>query len=82
MGRNAKQTSRNVASRAAATLADKGASKIVKSLAASALAQSGSGKQTSAEMENKASKALSSDKYSDLTKEFAASVLSQANRGR
>lgn len=82
MGKNSKKTSSAVASRAAAALHDEGASKIKKSLAASALAQSKTGKQTGAEMEDKAAKVLASDKYGDDTKEFAASVLSQANKGR
>lgn len=82
MGKNSKQTSPKVASKAASILNDNGASDIAKSLAASALSQSGSGKQTGAAMEDKASRVLSSEKYREVTKELAASVLSQANKGR
>jgi hypothetical protein len=55
MGKNTKRTSSKVASQAAATLSDPNASATAKSLAASALAQSGTGKQTGAAMEDKAS---------------------------
>lgn len=82
MGKNHKQTSPKIASKAAAVLHDKGASNIARSLAASALSQSSSSKQTGAAMEDKASKVLSSDRYSDATKELAASVLAQANKER
>lgn len=77
---NQKKTSSKVASKAAKSLSDPNASKIKKSLAASAMAQADRGKQTSKEMETKASKVLQSDKYSDETKEFAASVLAQSNK--
>jgi len=79
---NSKQTSSDIASTAAATLSDPNASAIAKSLAASALAQSGTGKQTGAEMEDKAAKVLASSKYSDETKALAGSVLSQSNKSR
>ncbi|ANF85033.1 hypothetical protein A7J50_1608 [Pseudomonas antarctica] len=82
MSKNIKRTSDNMASLAAETLSNPNSSAIAKSLAASALAQSGTDKQTSAEMEEKAGKALQSDKYSDATKSLAASVLSQANKER
>lgn len=82
MEKNIKQTSSKVASKAAAVLQGRGASDIARSLAASALSQSGKGKQTGAVMEDKAAKVLSSDKYSDATKELAASVLSQSNKER
>ncbi|NTE33440.1 hypothetical protein [Agrobacterium tumefaciens] len=82
MSNNKKQTSSDIASAAAATLSDPNASAIAKSLAASALAQSGTGKQTGAEMEDKAAKVLASSKYSDETKAFAGSVLSQSNKSR
>ncbi|MDO9213983.1 MAG: hypothetical protein Q7U23_09145 [Methylococcales bacterium] len=82
MAKNTKETSTRVASHAAEILQDPNASKIQKSLAGSALSQSGSSKQTGAEMETKASKVLSSDKYSAETKELAASVLSQSNKSR
>lgn len=82
MSKNKKQSSSEVASLAAATLNDKDASKIAKSLAGSVIAQTHTDKQTGADMESKASKVLQSDKYSDDTKTLAASVLSQSNRKR
>ncbi|MEW8025667.1 MAG: hypothetical protein AB2777_07505 [Candidatus Thiodiazotropha endolucinida] len=82
MAANKKQTSRKVASDAAKTLTDKQASKTAKSLAASALAQSGNTKQTGSKMEDLASTVLNSSKYSDETKTLAGSVLSQSNKKR
>ncbi len=82
MAKNTKKTSSSVASDAARTLQDPNASAIAKSLAASALAQSGNTKQTGAAMEDKASQVLSSEKYSDATKRLAGSVLSQSNKPR
>ncbi len=79
---NKKQSSRQLASKAASTLNDPSVSQIQKSLAASVLSQSSSSNQTSAEMETKASNVLTSDKYSAETKSFAASVLSQSNKRR
>ncbi|WDU60889.1 hypothetical protein LRS56_18755 [Pseudomonas poae] len=82
MSTNTKKTSDKMATLAAETLNNPNASVIAKSLAASALAQTGTDKQTSAEMEEKAGKALQSGKYSEDTKSLAASVLSQANKER
>ncbi|MCF5053128.1 hypothetical protein GIW50_18180 [Pseudomonas syringae] len=82
MSNNTKKTSDKMATLAAETLNNPNASVIAKSLAASALAQTGTDKQTSAEMEEKAGKALQSGKYSEDTKSLAASVLSQANKAR
>lgn len=82
MPRNPKRTSSKISSQAGTTLRDSNASKIAKSLAASALAQSGSKKQTGAAMEDKASQVLKSLKYSDETKSLAGSVLSQSNKKR
>jgi len=82
MAYNKKQTSSNLASKAARTLNNPNASKVAKSLAASTLSQSSSSKQTSRSMETKASAILKSNKYSAETKEFAASVLSQSNKER
>lgn len=82
MSKNTKKTSGKMATLAAHTLTDPNASAIAKSLAASALAQSGTDKQTSADMEEKAGKALQSGHYSEKTKSLAASVLSQANKER
>ena len=66
MSKNIKRTSDNMASLAAETLSNPNSSAIAKSLAASALAQSGNDKQTSAEMEEKAGKALQSDNTATL----------------
>jgi hypothetical protein len=82
MTKNTKETSPGVASRAAEILRNPHASEIQKSLAGSALSQSGSSKQTGAEMETKAAKVLNSEKYAPETKELAASVLSQSNKSR
>lgn len=82
MTKNTKKTGSSVASQAGSILQSPSASKIQKSLAASALSQSSSSNQTSGAMETKASKVLSSDKYSSSTKQFAASVLSQSNKSR
>lgn len=71
-----------MATLAAETLNNPNASAIARSLAASALAQSGTDKQTSAQMEEKAGKTLQSDQYSEQTKALAASVLSQSNKER
>ncbi|MDI3205121.1 hypothetical protein [Pseudomonas shahriarae] len=82
MSKNTKKTSDKMATLAAETLNNPNASAIARSLAASALAQSGKDKQTSAQMEEKAGKTLQSDKYSEQTKALAASVLSQSNKER
>lgn len=76
---NKKTTSDSMASKAARTLNDRNASKIQKSLAASALSQKAAQKQTGANMEDVASRVLKSEKYSDATKSFAACILSQSN---
>jgi hypothetical protein len=82
MSKNIKQSSAEMASKAAKILGDDSASAIAKSLAGSVIAQTHTGKQTGADMESKASKVLQSDKYSDETKSLAASVLSQSNKER
>lgn len=82
MSKNTKQTSPRIAKLAAETLQDSEASKVAKSLAASALAQRSGGKQTGAEMENLAAKVLAGKRYAEETKELAASVLAQANKER
>lgn len=82
MKSNLKQTSSRIATLASETLQSSQSSHVAKSLAASALAQSGSSRQTGAKMENIASRVLQSDKYAEATKELAASVLSQANKIR
>lgn len=82
MAKNTKQSSPSIATKAAQILANKNSSSIAKSLAGSAVAQSGTTKQTGADMEAKASKVLTSDKYSENTKALAGSVLSQSNKKR
>jgi hypothetical protein len=82
MSTNTKKTSSTMASLAAETLNNPNASAIAKSLAASALAQSGTDKQTGAVMEEKAGKVLRSGQYREETNSLAASVLSQANKER
>ncbi|WP_420103711.1 hypothetical protein [Bosea sp. (in: a-proteobacteria)] len=82
MAENKKQTSSGLAARAAATLSDPNASAIARSLAGSALSQSGTGRQTGSEMEDKASRVLTSSKYSEETKALAGSVLAQSNKKR
>ncbi len=82
MGKNVKKTSRGVGSLAARTLQDPNASQIARSLAASALAQTGTGKQTGGVMEDVAARVLPSEKYATDTKTLAASLLAQANKVR
>lgn len=82
MSKNSNQTSTRIATLASETLQDKQASKIGKSLAASALSQRNAAHQTGSEMEDLASRALRNERSSDVTKELAASVLSQANKER
>lgn len=79
---NKKQTSSSVASQAAQILKDPNASKIQRSLAGSALAQSNTDKQPSSAMETKAGAALQSEKYSDKTKSLAGSIVSQSDKKR
>lgn len=79
---NRKETSGSIASKAGAVLANPRSSETAKSLAASALSQSGTGRQTGARMEDKASQVLSSGRYSATTKSLAGSVLSQSNKKR
>jgi hypothetical protein len=82
MANNTKQTSQSVASLAGRTLQSGGASQIQKQLAASALAQAGTGKQTGAAIEATASKALRGSSASNVTQKLAGSVVSQSNRKR
>jgi hypothetical protein len=82
MGKNTKDSSKEMTQLAVKTLQDKGASQTAKSLAASVLAQNDPNKQTGAQMEDLASKVLKSDKYNDDTKSLAGSVLSQSNKDR
>ena len=82
MAKNTKQTSGKIASQASKTLRNPKSSATAKSLAASALAQSGTGKQTGKKMETKASKVVTGKGYSKSTKKLAGSVLSQSNKAR
>lgn len=79
---NSKKTSPSIAAQASATLRDKNASAIAKTLAASALSQADSSRQTGKDMEATASKVLQSEKYNDANKALAASVLAQSNHER
>lgn len=79
---NTKKTSSNIASQVAKALSNSNTSAIQKSLAASALSQTGTKNQTGKTMEKVASNVLTSSKYSEQTKIFAASVLSQSNKKR
>jgi hypothetical protein len=73
-----KHTSPREASKAGEILRDPNASKIAKSLAASALRQTDPNAVTSPEMAEKAAKALESGKTSEDTKSLAGTVLAQA----
>lgn len=79
---NSKITSKKIANLASDVLKDDQASKVAKSLAASALSQRNATHQTGTHMEDIASKVLQSEKYADTTKKLAGSVLSQANKNR
>ena len=83
MAYNGKKTSRKVAAEASRTLRSPTASKLQKSLAGSALAQSRTGKQTGAKMEDKASRVVGNrSNYAPKTRRLAGSVLSQSNKER
>jgi hypothetical protein len=71
------QTSRSIASTASKALTSSSTSAKQKSIAASVLAQSGTGKQTSHVVATKASKALTDGRSSATTKQLAGSALSQ-----
>jgi hypothetical protein len=77
---NNKQTSSRVATTASKALSSSTSSPLQKSLAASALAQSGSNKQTGKAMETKASQAAQSKSTNSTTKTIAGSLLSQSNK--
>jgi hypothetical protein len=82
MSFNSKVSSSKLASQAANTLRDSGASDIAKRLAGAVLSQAQGKNQTGKAMETTASQVLRSPKYSEQTKAFAASVISQANKRR
>lgn len=79
---NKKQTSSQQATKASEILRDKNSSQTAKSLAASALSQTGTKKQTGKDMEKKASDVMKSKKYNSDTKGLAASLVSQSNKKR
>lgn len=81
MARNEK-TSPGVASTAARTLQDPGASKTAKTLAASVLAQSGTNKVTSSRVAGVASSALQDGRVNATTKTLAGSSLTQKPKGK
>lgn len=82
MPKNFKQTSPKVSSVAGKTLGNASASSIQKTLAGSALRQSGSSAQTGAKTEDRAARALDNPHSSKVTKTLAGSVVSQSNKAR
>jgi hypothetical protein len=77
---NSNRTGGKVATVASNTLRSGNACAIQKSLAGSALSQSGTSKTTSKAIETKASAALKSSSSSPTTKTLAGSVVSQSNK--
>ena len=77
---NSKQTSGRVATTASKSLSSSTSSPLQRSLAGSALAQSGTGKHTSKAMETKASQAMQSGSTNATTKTLAGSVVAQSNK--
>jgi len=75
-----KSTGGKVASVASSTLRNPNASQVQKTLAGSALSQSGTAKTTSKAVETQASAALSSGRSNATTKTLAASVVSQSKK--
>jgi hypothetical protein len=82
MSKNTNQTSTRIGRLASETMQSSSASRVAKSLAASALSQRSGDRQTGAKMENTAARVLAGDHYAKDTKVLAASVLSQANKQR
>ena len=82
MPKNVKQTSPVVASVARRTLGKASASGLQRSLAGSALRQSGRPAQTGAKTEDRASRALDNPHSSKVAKTLAGSVVSQSNKTR
>ncbi|MGH8843441.1 MAG: hypothetical protein ACREX1_12195 [Advenella sp.] len=82
MAVNKKQTSSNVASVAGRALGGASSSALQKSLAGSALRQTGTNAQTSAYTEAKAGNALDNPRSAPLTKRLAGSVVAQSNKKR
>lgn len=82
MSKNRKQSTPEVASRAARTLADPESSARARSLAGSVLAQAHTPKESGPALETRAGKALRDPKASATTKTLAGSVLSQSHKPR
>ena len=82
MNPNRNRTSKPVSSIAGTVLANERISATARSLAGSALAQSGTAKQTGVTMERVAACALDNAGSSAITKRLAGSVLSQSNKQR
>lgn len=82
MANNSKRTSSRVASTAGKVLGSSSASALQKSLAGSALRQTGSNAQTGASIEARASRALTSSRSAATTKVLAGTVVSQSNKKR
>lgn len=82
MSKNTKQTSTQIGRLASETLQSSSASKVAKSLAASALSQRSGDRQTGGKMEDTAARVLASDHFAKATKVLAGSVVSQANKQR
>lgn len=75
-----KSTGSKVASKAGSVLGNSSASALQRSLAGSALAQTGTAKTTSKAMETKASAALQSSRTNYTTKGLAGSLVSQSKK--
>ncbi|MBB4224894.1 hypothetical protein GGD71_005703 [Variovorax guangxiensis] len=82
MPKNVKQTSPAVASVAGRTLGNASASGLQRSLAGSALRQSGPPAQTGVKTEDRASRALDNPHSFKVTKTLAGSVVSQSSKTR
>jgi hypothetical protein len=80
--KNTKVTSESMAALAAQVMQDPRASKIQKSLAASALSQRDASRETSSEAEKKAAMVMRGTRYADVTRKLAASVMAQARKER
>lgn len=74
------KTSATVAAKASAVLRNPASTKTEKSVAASALSQTGTRKETSAKVATAAAKTLDSGRSSATSKSIAASVLTQKPR--
>ncbi len=80
--KNTKVTSESIGALAAQVMQDPRASKIQKSLAASALSQRDASRETSSEAERKAAMVMRGKRYADVTRKLAASVMAQSRKER